>query len=140
MKSLVTDKMVQAGRKAARQHGADALREIFCAMIAACPAPRPGSETRLVYKTCWHAPGYRHLRMELVEPRTGKIYDFDLLPADVQRVIYDCADAVKQINDHPPLDWPQYRAQIYWPSIVPWMKGPPADATSATAEAADARA
>lgn len=122
----ITDKMVQAGRKAARQHGAGAMREIYKAMAHAAPDARAGHEARLIYETCWHAPGYRDMRIVLRDPRTAKTYDLDLRPADVQRVIYDCADAAKQINNHPPLDWDQYRSTLYWPSVTTWMPGPPA--------------
>lgn len=80
--------------------------------------------TTLTFKTCWRAPGYRDLRLVLVDPETGKEYDLPLPPKDVQRLIFECADAAKQINDHPPLDWDVYRAQIIWPSVTPWMLGP----------------
>lgn len=122
----ITDKMVRAGREAARKHGAGAMREIYKAMAYAAPAARPGHEARLIYENCWHGPGYRDLRMVLRDPKTGKTYDLDLRPADVQRVIYDCADAAKQINNHPPLDWDQYRTTIHWPNVVTWMPGPAA--------------
>jgi len=123
MRDVVTDKMVQAGRNAAHKHGAGAMREIFIAMLEASPGARSGHEARLVYENCWHGPGYRDLRMVLRDAKTGKTYDLDLRPADVQRVIYDCADAAKQIGDHPPLDWDQHQATIHWPSITPWMPG-----------------
>lgn len=126
LRDAVTDKMVKAGREAARKHGAGAMREIYTAMMLAAPGPRAGHDARLVYETCWHAPGYRDMRIVARDPRTGKTYDLDLRPADVQRVIYDCADAAKQINNHPPLDWEQYRATIHWPSVVTWMPGPAA--------------
>lgn len=77
----------------------------------------------LTYKTCWSAPGYRDLRFVLVD-KTGAEYELHLPPKDVQRIIFECADAAKQINDHPPLDWEQWPSQILWPSIVPWMVGP----------------
>lgn len=125
LRDAITDKMVKAGRAAAHKHGAGAMREIYTAMMLAAPPARPGHEARLVYETCWHAPGYRNMRIVARDPRTGKTYDLDLRPADVQRVIYDCADAAKQINDHPPLDWDQYRTTIDWPSVVTWMPGPP---------------
>lgn len=136
LRDHVTNKMVQAGRKAAHAHGAGAMREIFLAMMAASPAPRGGNEARLVYENCWHGPGYRDLRVVLRDPRTGKNYDFDLPPADVQRMIWNCADAAKQIGDHPPLDWDQYRATIQWPTVIPWMPGPP---VTVKTEVADAR-
>lgn len=126
LRDAITDKMVKAGRDAAKKCGADNMREIYKAMMLAAPEARHGSQARLVYETCWHAPGYRDMRIVARDPRTGKTYDLDLRPADVQRVIYDCADAAKQINDHPPLDWDQYRSTIYWPSVVTWMPGPPA--------------
>ncbi len=122
----ITDEMVKAGHAAAKKHGAANLRKIYKAMMLASPEAKRGSQARLVYETCWHAPGYRDMSIIARDPRTGKTYDLDLRPADVQRVIWDCADAAKQINDHPPLDWDQYRATIYWPSVVTWMPGPPA--------------
>lgn len=92
------------------------------------PAP-----TTLAYKTCWRAPGYRDLRLVLVDPASGQEYELRLPPRDVQKLIFECADAAKQINNHPPLDWDQYRAQIFWPTIPPWMVGPAAPSRSAHA-------
>jgi hypothetical protein len=80
--------------------------------------------TSLTYKNCWSAPGYRDLRLVLVDPATGKEYELQLSPKDVQTLIFECAGAVKQIGDHPPLDWEFYRAQIVWPTITPWKLGP----------------
>ncbi|MGL3208728.1 hypothetical protein [Bradyrhizobium sp. BR 1433] len=95
---------------------------------------RPSIE--LKYKNCWHAPGYRDLRMVLVDPKTGEEYDFIIPSADLQRVIYDCADAAKQIGaPHPPIDWDAYPAQIFWPSITPWKAGDRTPAAEAPAMA-----
>lgn len=84
---------------------------------------------QLAYKTCWHAPGYRDLRFVLTD-EAGTEYELHLPPRDVQRVIYDCADAARQINDHPPLDWEQWRARLDWPEVTPWMDGPRSGAQS----------
>lgn len=81
---------------------------------------------QLKYKSCWHGPGYRDLRFILVD-ETGKEHELHLPPADVQRVIFDCADAAKQIGDHPPIDWDAYPTQIIWPAVTPWKAGPPAN-------------
>lgn len=80
--------------------------------------------TRLTYKTYSHAPGYRDLTLVLVDPATGKEYELDLRPHDVQSVIFACADAAKQIGGEPPIDWNAYRAQIVWPKVTPWRIGP----------------
>lgn len=80
--------------------------------------------TRLTYKTYSHAPGYRDLTLKLVDPATGKEYELDLRPADIQRVIFACADATKQIGTEPPIDWETWRAQIIWPHVIPWRVGP----------------
>ena len=91
--------------------------------------------TELTLKNVWHGPGYRDLRLVMIDPGTKREYEMHLAPKDVQRMIYDCADAVKQINDHPPLDWDQYPVQIHWPQITPWMPGPaPKQRTAALAE------
>lgn len=80
--------------------------------------------TTLTYKTCWRAPGYRDLTLVLVDP-SGKEYELRLPPQDVQRLIFECADAAKQIGDpHPPLDWDAWPAQIVWPAVTPWKVGP----------------
>jgi len=79
--------------------------------------------TRLTYETYSQAPGYRDLTLKLTDPKTGKEYDLDLRPADVQRVIWACAEVAKQIGDLPPIDWEAYRSQIFWPTITPWKVG-----------------
>lgn len=81
--------------------------------------------TRLTYKTYSTAPGYRDLTLNLVDPETGKEYELDLRPQDVQRVIYACADVTKQIGTLPPIDWDAYRSQICWPQVTPWIAGDP---------------
>lgn len=79
----------------------------------------------LKYKSCWQAPGYRSPVMVLVD-EAGREYRLRLMPADLQRVINECADSVKQIGaPHPPIDWAEYPTQIYWPQITPWQVGPP---------------
>lgn len=78
----------------------------------------------LTFKTCWRAPGYRDLRLVLVDPTTGQEHELHLPPEHVQRLIFECADAAKQIGDHPPIDWDAWRAQIIWPTITPWKLGP----------------
>ena len=78
----------------------------------------------LKYKSCWHAPGYRSLGVVMVDPETGTEYQLSVGPKDLQRLINDCADAAKQMNDHPPLDWQEYPSSVYWPVVTPWMAGP----------------
>jgi hypothetical protein len=56
-----------------------------------------------------------------------------LRPADVQRIIFACAEATKQISNHPPLDWDVYKAQIFWPTVTPWKAGGSRDAAQSTA-------
>jgi len=80
------------------------------------------SETELRFKSCWRAPGYRDLDFVLID-KGGREYRLRLPPADVQRVIFECADAAKQIGDHPPLDWDRWPATIYWPVVTPWKAG-----------------
>lgn len=77
----------------------------------------------LTYKSCWTAPGYRNLTLVLTDA-SGKEYEAHLAPKDVQRLIWECADAVKQIGADPPIDWPEYPTQIVWPQITPWIAGP----------------
>lgn len=64
--------------------------------------------TDLTYKTCWRAPGYRDLRLVLVDPATGKEYELRLAPKDVQTLIFEFAEAAQQIGDQPPIDWDTY--------------------------------
>jgi hypothetical protein len=85
--------------------------------------------TTLTYKTAWRAPGYRDLTLVLVDPATSKEYELHLPPADVQKLIFECADAAKQISDRPPIDWDTYRSQIVWPTITPWKPGPAGSAS-----------
>lgn len=78
----------------------------------------------LTYKSCWRAPGYRDLRLVLVDPATSEEYELPLPPKDVQTLIFECADAATQIGDQPPIDWDAFRVQIMWPTITPWKPGP----------------
>jgi hypothetical protein len=78
----------------------------------------------LALKNIWNGPGYRDLRLDMIDPDTRREYALRLSPQDVQRLIYACADAVKQIGTHPPLDWKYYPTQIHWPEVRPWMVGP----------------
>lgn len=80
---------------------------------------------QLKYKSCWHGPGYRDLLVVLVD-EAGKEHELHLPPADVQRVIFDCAEAATQIGEpHPPIDWEQWPNQLVWPTITPWKAGAP---------------
>lgn len=78
---------------------------------------------RLIYKNHSAAPGYRDLKLKLADPVTGKEYEVDLRPADVETLIFACAEVTRQIGDHPPIDWDAHRAQIVWPSVTPWKVG-----------------
>jgi len=80
--------------------------------------------TVLTLKRIWQAPGYRNLTLTMVDPQTRKEYELRVPPKDLQRLINECADAARQIGEpHPPIDWDHYPAQIYWPTITPWMAG-----------------
>ena len=92
--------------------------------------------TTLIYKTCWRAPGYRDLTLVLLDPANGKEYELQLPPKEVQTLIFECADAAKQIGDLPPIAWDVYRAQIVWPTITPWKVG---SAASQPEQAQEAR-
>lgn len=87
--------------------------------------------SRLKYLTSSYAPGYRDLTLIAVDPETGQRFELHLPPGDVERVMFACADVVKQIGNHPPLDWDQYRATIHMPQVTPWMPGPVAQKESA---------
>ena len=77
--------------------------------------------SNLNLKSVWQAPGYRELTLVMADPATRKEYKLRLSPKDVQRLIYECADAVKQTGEpHPPIDWEEYPFQIHWPDITPW--------------------
>lgn len=76
----------------------------------------------LRYVTSGFAPGYRDLTLNCVDS-DGNEYRLELRPDDVQRVIFACADAAKQIGNDPPLDWDQYKTQIFWPNVTPWKRG-----------------
>lgn len=87
--------------------------------------------TTLTLQHIWTAPGYRDLRLVMLDPATRKEYELQLGPKDLQRLIYECADAVKQIGDpHPPIDWDRYPVQIHWPTVTPWAAGPAPKAKS----------
>lgn len=87
-------------------------------------AKRAKTPTQLSYVTSSYAPGYRDLTLILTD-NAGNNYELRLPPGKVQTLIYACADVVKQIGvPHPPIDWDQYRAQINWPAVTPWMNGP----------------
>lgn len=73
-------------------------------------------------KNIWVAPGYRALTLEC-EDSDGKRVDVHIEPADMQRLISACADAVGQIGTEPPIDWDRHPTQIYWPSVTPWKRG-----------------
>jgi len=79
--------------------------------------------TQLRYVTSGYAPGYRDLTLKLADA-AGNEYELRLPPEKVQTLIYAVADVTRQINDHPPLDWDWWRAQIVWPAVTPWMPGP----------------
>ena len=89
--------------------------------------------TQLEYVTSGYAPGYRYLTLTLKDS-AGNEYELQLSPAKVQTLIYACTDVVRQINNHPPLDWDRYPSQIYWPAVqVLWMRGPDSAVAKATA-------
>lgn len=74
-------------------------------------------------KSIWNGPGYRDLLLVFVDPTSQRETEVRVQAKDMQRLINACADAVKQINMHPPLDWDIYPTQIYWPQVTPWMPG-----------------
>lgn len=76
----------------------------------------------LKYVTSGFAPGYRDLTLNCVDA-DGNEYRLYLRPDDVQRVVFACADVIKQIGNDPPIDWDLYRTQLFWPQITPWKKG-----------------
>lgn len=89
--------------------------------------------TDLTLKSIWRASGYRDLTLTMVDPTSRMEYELHLPPKAVQRLIHECADAVRQIGEkHPPIDWDQYPTQILWPEVTPWMAGPRAVATLLT--------
>ena|ERR1700676_1053726 len=77
----------------------------------------------LTYKGCWQAPGYRNLSIVATDD-AGKEYQVHVAPKDLQRLIWECADAAKQIGTEPPIDWADYPTQIVWPQVTPWIIGP----------------
>lgn len=86
-------------------------------------AKRQKLPTQLKYLTSGYAPGYRDLTLKLADS-AGNEYELRLPPDKVQSLIYACADVVAQISNRPPIDWDQYRAQLHWPTVTPWMNGP----------------
>lgn len=80
--------------------------------------------TPLEIKQIWQAPGYRELSLTLIDPATRKEYRVQFMPTDMQRLINECADAVRQIGMGSPIDWDRYPTQIYWPTITPWRIPP----------------
>lgn len=80
--------------------------------------------TGLRLQGIWTAPGYRTLTLDLVDPATQKVQRVHLSAEDVQRLIFGCADAVRQIGrGEPPIDWDDFPFQIVWPAVTPWAKG-----------------
>lgn len=78
----------------------------------------------LELKHIWNGPGYRDLRIDAVDPTTGREYSLRITAKDMPRLIGACADAVKQIGLDAPIDWDLYPTQIYWPEVKPWRPGP----------------
>jgi hypothetical protein len=76
----------------------------------------------LNYKGCWQAPGYRNLSIVATDD-AGKEYQVHVSPKDLQRLIWECADAAKQIGTEPPIDWADYPTQVVWPQVTPWIIG-----------------
>jgi len=77
----------------------------------------------LTIKGIWNGPGYRDLVLDLVD-EAGREHQLQIRPAEMQRVINACADAVSQIGTEPPIDWDRHPTQIYWPTVTPWRRGP----------------
>ena len=75
-------------------------------------------------KGIWNGPGYRDLRLDCLDPQTGRRYSVSVPAREMQRLINACADAVKQIGVEGPLDWSLHPTQIYWPEVTPWKAGP----------------
>lgn len=89
------------------------------------PRKRTRLPTQVSHVTTWAGAGYRDLLLVLKDS-AGNEYELRLPPEKMQSLINSCADVTSQISDHPPLDWDQYRAQIHWPQVTPWMNGPAA--------------
>lgn len=91
--------------------------------MRSCALTDNGEMQMLELKNIWNGPGYRDLLLVFVDSTTKRETEVRVQAKDMQRLINACADAVKQIGTHPPLDWERHPTTIYWPSVTPWKAG-----------------